>query len=354
MTGSLDDRSFVLRNDPKGMYDLTVDFPDQCRRALVAAREQFEPPVWEPPANVVVSGMGGSAAGGDFLRALIQAQGTAPCEVVRDYTLPHYVGLGTLLFAVSYSGNTEETLAAYDQARKAGAHIVVVTSGGRLGELAREHGHPLVTIPGGQPPRTALGYLLIPLLWASARLGLLPEPAFEPIWNRLEEGRSQWEMARPEEDNAAKKLARLLHGKLPILYGLGAWQAACANRWKGQIDENAKVLCFTHAFPELNHNEVLGWVAAQTQSVRDWAVVYLQDGRESAKIRRRAEVTRQLIQDRTPVYQVYALGEELLEKMLCLVYMGDFVSLYMAALNGVDPENIDWLNHLKAELAKVD
>jgi glucose/mannose-6-phosphate isomerase len=139
-----------------------------------------------------------------------------------------------------------------------------------------------------------------------------------------------------------------------VLYGLGAWQATVANRWKGQINENAKVMTFANAFPELCHNEILGWVRAGEQGVAEWVGVVLQDGTESAKMKKRAEVTERLVREVATFHRVSAVGGSLLERMLSLVLYGDFVSLYLAALNGVDPENIDSINVLKSELATVE
>jgi glucose/mannose-6-phosphate isomerase len=147
-------------------------------------------------------------------------------------------------------------------------------------------------------------------------------------------------------------LAEALHGNLAVLYGLGIWQGAIANRWKGQINENAKNLAFPNSYPELNHNEVLGWVGAGKQGVAKWLMVTLMDGTESAKMKTRSSVTEKLVGIAEP-HHVTARGDNLLEKMLSLAFYGDFVSIYLAALNGIDPENIDSINTLKEELGKV-
>jgi glucose/mannose-6-phosphate isomerase len=139
-----------------------------------------------------------------------------------------------------------------------------------------------------------------------------------------------------------------------VLYGLGTWQGVVAGRWKAQINENAKVHAFAHNFPELNHNEILGWVGTRSQGVPKWSVVILQDGAESPKIKARARITSELIGNQATFHNAFADGVSLLERMLSLTFLGDWVSLYLAALNEVDPENIDWLNHLKGELAKID
>ncbi|MFQ3668977.1 MAG: SIS domain-containing protein, partial [Fimbriimonadaceae bacterium] len=162
-----------------------------------------------------------------------------------------------------------------------------------------------------------------------------------------------WGVETPFDANPAKQLAAALKGSVSVLYGLGSYQAVVANRWKGQINENAKNLTFANAFPELNHNEILGWVKAKDQGVGRWVAVILEDGRESAKMKERARVTTELISGVCEVHRVKARGESLLERMLSLTLFGDFVSLYLAALNDVDPENIDSINVLKKALAAV-
>jgi len=350
---SLDDSSFVLRGDPKGMYRLTCGFPAQCSRALEIARAAEIPPLSRKVTAVVLTGLGGSAAGGDFTRALFEAQGSVPFSVNRDYHLASFVGPETLVFATSYSGNTEETLSAYADARKRGAQIVAVTTGGKLAELAKADGVPAIAVPGGQPPRTALGYLLIPVVYAAEKLGLLPAQDYSAAFGLIEKCVSEWGIETPFESNPTKRLAEAMSGKLGVLYGLGSWQGVVAGRWKGQINENAKSMVFANLFPELNHNEILGWVQAGKQGVAKWVAVILEDGSESPKMKARARVTADLIKGVADVHTVQARGEALLAKMLSLTLFGDFVSLYLAALAGVDPENIDSIDVLKAELAKV-
>ncbi|MBL8048691.1 MAG: bifunctional phosphoglucose/phosphomannose isomerase [Chthonomonas sp.] len=350
----LDQLDFVTRLDPKGMLDLFSKFPDQCAEALSIAQASPLPKWSAKPDNVIVAGMGGSAAGGDFVKALFDADGSIPMVVSRDYTLPNWVGPGTLMFATSYSGNTEETLSAYAQAKKAGANIIVVTGGGKLADLAAADGFPLIRIPGGQPPRTALGLLLLPVVVACEQLGLIPSQNYDQLIQALRDRVSEWGMDVPFERNEAKQLAQNLFGKLAVVYGLGNWQGLVAFRWKSQINENAKDMTFHHTFPELNHNEILGWVNCQNQGVKQWVLITIEDGTESAKIRRRREVSVELLKDRIELYPVVAKGATLLEKMIGVAMLSDFVSTYLASLNGVDPEDITWLNYLKAELAKVN
>lgn len=353
MTHPLDDRAYVTRFDPKGMLALTDAFPEQCARALDIARKASLDLGDFQPSQVVVTGLGGSAAGGDFARALCDAQASVPLIVNRDYHLASFVGEETLVFATSYSGNTEETLSAYADAMRRGARIVVLTSGGKLAELARADGNPLVTIPGGQPPRTALGYMLVPVVVALERLNILSPQPWDDAILTLRKGVERWTAESLAGDNVAKELALALYGNLSVLYGRGSWQAVVANRWKGQINENAKNMTFANVFPELCHNEILGWVKADGQGVKKWVGVILCDGSESAKMKTRDAVTRELTEGIAEWHEARSLGSSLLEKLLSLTFLGDYVSLYLACLNEVDPENIDSINLLKDRLSKV-
>jgi glucose/mannose-6-phosphate isomerase len=349
MSVDLNSRPSVTALDPKGMWHFTEEYPNQCRTALTLVDG-----VALPTGNyslAMLTGLGGSAVGGDYVRAMFEAFGEIPFIVNRDYHLPSYVNASTLVFATSYSGNTEETLSAYAEAKAAGAQIICVTSGGKLKENALADGYPVITVPGGQPPRTALGFMLIPVLAVCVKMGLLPEQDFAKAFDLCEKLCKEWTI---EGNNPiAKEIAQSLKGNLGIAYGLGPWQAIIANRWKGQINENSKNHFFINVFPELNHNEILAWVQADGQGVSKYVGVVLEDGNESAKMKKRAEVTEGLVKDLCGFRHVQATGENLLEKLLTLTYLGDFVSLYLAALNEVDPENIDSINILKSELGKI-
>lgn len=336
------------------MFSLAEAFPSQCRDAFTLA-EQVEPPeTVRAYRNIVVCGMGGSAAGGDLLGALLDEHGSIPLHTCRDYEVPNWVDESTLVFGCSYSGNTEETLSAVRQCLARECDVLCITSGGALADLARERRLPLVSIPGGQPPRTALGYLFVPLASLVARMGLLPAQDWEELFTTLEGCRRDWGMESASRSNPAKRLAVRLYGKIPLLYGLGAWHSVVASRWKSQLNENSKCMAFANAFPELNHNEIVGWTLSETQASDRWAVVILEDGQESPRMQARARITRDLVRGKAETFTVTARGESLLTKMLSLVYLADFVSLYLAALYGVDPYEIAAIDILKKSLAELD
>jgi len=350
----LDDRAFLRRNDPTDMLALTEGFAEQCQRAYDIVREVAVGSLAKQPTAIVMTGLGGSAAGGDFVKAVLDAEGSVPFTVNRDYGLPHWVGPETLVFAVSYSGNTEETLAAYEEAKRRGATVVVVSSGGKLSELAQKAGDVLVSVPGGQPPRTAMGYLLVPVLFVCQAYGLVRQQDFVGSIATLRQTREVFGPDAVSSANEAKQLAVRLTGKLGMLYAMGGWQFAVAQRWRGQINENAKEMIFTHVFPELCHNEILGWVGSGSQGVDDWVTVVLRGGDEPERMQTRAQITFDIIGDATTFVPMTALGNSVLARALSLAHVGDYVSIYLAALAGRDPGNMRAIDQLKEELAKRD
>jgi glucose/mannose-6-phosphate isomerase len=356
----LDDNAAMAALDPDGYMGLTLAFPDQCRRAHSIAEEFLRRAALpeQGVSQVVVTGLGGSAIGGDLLRSVAEECGRVPVIVNRDYDLPHFVGGDTLVLAASYSGNTEETLSAYRQARARGARIVAVTSGGALAEMAAEEGVPVCFIPGGQPPRASTGYMFFPMLAVLGACGLLTRDLGEvdAAFGLLDRYRQAYGPEVPTAANPAKQLAVELHGRIPVVYGSQGYRSVIAVRWKGQFNENAKQHAFANGFPEQNHNEILAWTLAGRQA-SNWSVVYLRDPdepREAPRIARRVEVTKDIVDGAARQHEVWAEGRTLLEKMFSLFYFGDFVTVYVAYLNGIDPTDIAGIDRLKAELAKMD
>jgi glucose/mannose-6-phosphate isomerase len=350
------DRQSVTELDPHGILALTDGFGEQCEKAEVIGRHAILPTLSGTPRTVVLTGLGGSAAGGDFVRALFEDAGRAAFLVNRDYTLPAFIGKGDLVFCASYSGNTEETLSAFAHAEKVGATIVVISSGGDLTARALAGGHSVIEVPGGQPPRTAMGWMMVPVIVACVRLGLLPEIDFAEAWANLAKGRSEWTAEVPFEANLAKKVAAECFGKIPVLYGLGSAAAVVANRVKCQIHENSKAMAHANGFPELNHNEILGWSkdgVSTAKEISQWLGILFTFGDETAKMKARAKVTLGLVGDSAAFHVVEANGQSLLSRMLWLASFGDYVSVYLARLRQVDPEDIGMINTLKEELAKV-
>lgn len=313
-----------------------------------------EAPLGPPPdvAQVLVLGMGGSGIGGDLLRGLLYERADIPVVVVKDYTLPRWVGPKTVAFACSYSGSTEETLAAYEAAGKAGAVRVAITSGGVLYEWARSEGVPVIRIPSGYPPRAALGYLFAPMLAVLERWGVLPpqEAAVAEAASVLAGLAGEWGPDRPEAENPAKRLARALAGHVPVVYALRGFTEPAALRWKTQLNENSKMFAATHVFPELNHNETVGWaLAGQPEGMLE--VVVLRDREDPPRLVQRLEITREIAFHKASGYhEVWSRGEDPLSRLASLVLFGDLVSVYLAYLNDVDPYPVVVIDELKRRL----
>lgn len=291
-----------------------------------------------------------------MLRPIAGSHLRLPLIVNRDYDLPGFLDSSVLVFACSYSGNTEETLSSYGQARRAHASIICITSGGRLEQMAKADGFPALLIPPGLPPRAALGHSLITLMAAMHALGLIPnidEPVAETI-ELLKLLRSRYGVENPETANRAKTIASSLHGKIIAIYGSSGITEGAAYRWRTQIAENAKNLAFHHVLPEMNHNELVGWVYPQ-DILRAVGVVLLRDKGDHAQVQRRFDLTRGMIEGKAGVvHEVWSAGNAVLARLMSLIYLGDFVSLYVAYLNGVDPTPVQVIESLKRQLGASD
>ncbi len=358
---SLDDQQACAKLDPAGMMGFAANYPDQVREAAQIGRS-FEPPqAFANPKLVMLSGMGGSAVAGDFLARLCEGKSAVPILVNRDYQIPECVGRDTLFIASSHSGNTEETLAATAAALKRGARILCITTGGKLREMALEHKGrrmALLEIPQTQPPmppRAALGYSLIPLVRVFEALGLYSGAGRQlgEAIRLLEHLRDRLLPEVPAKHNAAKQLASNLYGRLPWVQGTVGIMSAAAYRWRTQFNENSKTLAYSSEYPEMNHNEVIGWERAERWS-DVLSVIILRSPGDHWRVRARVDITRaKIIKPMAPVHLIEAEGQSPLAQLLWTVYFGDFVSLYLAFLNGVDPASIASINLLKGDLAKL-
>jgi glucose/mannose-6-phosphate isomerase len=338
--------------DPQSMYLLVESFPEQIKSASLVEADRALPDSINA-SSLVVTGLGGSAIGGDLARSLAGRSARIPFLVSRDYDLPGFVGRSSLVIACSYSGNTEETLSAYQQARKAGAAVVCITSGGQLEACAKADGFPVFRLPGGLPPRAALGHSLLTLLIALEKLHILSglkEPIAESV-ELLDALRVRYGVASPESDNRAKSLATSLCGKVVAIYGSTGVMDAVAFRWRTQIEENAKNLALHQAVPEMNHNELVGWVYPE-EVLRRIGVVLLRDKGDHPQVQRRFDLTAELVARKAGVvHEIWSEGDSLLARVLSTLYLGDFVSLYMSYLNKVDPTPVEVIDYLKKELA---
>jgi glucose/mannose-6-phosphate isomerase len=348
----LDQRDHWISIDPQSMRSLLESFPEQIETTAEDCRGLVLPAPKGVKA-VLVTGLGGSAIGGDLVRAIAENQLKVPVIVNRNYDLPAWVDAATVVIACSYSGNTEETLSAYKQGQRANACIVCITSGGQLETMASKDGYPVLGLPGGMPPRAALGHSLIALLASLRSMQIMPslEDSILETVTLLRKLRKQYTTENPETANAAKSLATSLHGKIIALYGSTGIMESAAYRWRSQIAENAKSLAFHHVLPEMNHNELVGWRYPE-EVLRKVGVVFLRDKGEHAQTRRRFDLTHSLIAEKTgTIHQIWSDGESPLARVLSVIYLGDFASLYLAYLNKVDPTPVAVIDYLKNNLS---
>ena len=291
----------------------------------------------DAPGGLTVCGMGGSAIGADLAAAAIGDRATRPLRTVRDYTLPPWAGADTLVLCASYSGNTEETLACYEAAGGAGAARIALTTGGKLAELARADGVPVIGVPGGMQPRAAVAYMTVGVLECAALCGAAPSLRAEV------EAASAW-LAGQLDDPRVADIAAGLEGRIPLIYGAGL-TAPVATRWKAQINENAKLPAFASILPEADHNEICGYGPG------DFTAVFLEDVAQHERVRRRIEVTSAIAAEAgLPATRVTSRGESALERVMSLVLLGDLVSVELARLAGVDPTPVEAIEELKRAL----
>jgi len=345
----------VARLDATGQFAAAATLGDQLEEAWRLSFAALEGVALSPagyrPNGVAVCGMGGSAIGGDVVKACL-TELPVPCEVVRGYDLPAWVSPRTLVIAVSYSGDTEETLSCVSAALARECRPVCVTSGGTLEALARERGLPLIAVPAGHQPRAAMGLLAAPVGAVVEAAGLATGFAaqVDEAAGLARELAAQLAPEAATERNPAKRLALRLHGRLPVIYG-GGLTGVAARRFKSQLNENADAVAFWAELPELNHNELVGWSGID-EAARGLYVVIFVDHAASDPIKRRVELTRELVARHAAGVEVLETrGEAALTRVLSLTYLGDYASLYLAMLRGIDPapvEAIDWLKRRMA------
>ncbi|MGI8795575.1 MAG: bifunctional phosphoglucose/phosphomannose isomerase [Acidimicrobiia bacterium] len=306
--------------------------------------------------NIVVLGMGGSGIAGDVLAAVGSGGLPVPVTVLKQYRTPRFVGPNTLAFAVSYSGDTEETVEMATGALDNGARVVAVSRGGRLAELVAERGGLHVSCPADVPvPRAALGALVAPLFVTLFRLGMAPDARKWLTMAQKQLG-ARRKKCRPEVEgaaNPAREIARRIGTTIPLFYGGGALGAAAAMRWKCDVNENAKAPAFWNAYPELDHNEICGWGQHGDVTRQMFTLVELRHGYEHPQLARRFSATREIIEETVAqVLEVQAEGETRLAQVLDLMYTGDWASCYLAFDHDVDPGPVDAITQLKEAIAE--
>ena len=326
------------------MKELVASFSKQLQEALVIAQQSK---ISSPKKidNILITGLGGSGIGGTNVAELTIKASAVPVIISKDYFIPAFVNENTLVVVCSYSGNTEETISAMQLAMPKKAQFVCITSGGKIKEIAEQNNFDLIVIPGGNPPRSCIGYSLVQLLHvfeAKQIANLHYKKDVEAAIRLLDD--KEYDIRQK-----AKTFAEKLHGKIPVIYSLGNTEGL-AVRFRQQINENSKMLCWHHVIPEMNHNELVGWAGGN----KNLAVCVLRTTFDYERNIKRLEINKEIFSKHTDtIFEIFAEGDSLLIQSLYLIHLTDWVSCYLADLKNIDPTEVNVIDFLKGALAKV-
>jgi glucose/mannose-6-phosphate isomerase len=327
------------------MHQLIADFPKEILHAIEIGNSAIHTGSKTPIREVIISGLGGSGIGGSLVSSLLSDSLSVPVIVNKGYFLPAFTGPQSLVVISSYSGNTEETLHALEMAMQRKAKIVCITSGGRVAAMAQANNLDLIIIPSGRPPRASLGYSLTQLLFVFAYHGIAGKHAVDELKTAANFLTSHQEEIKKQ----CFALAELLKDQRPVLYSDDKLEPV-AIRWKQQLNENAKMLCWHNVYPELNHNELVGWRNSEPKI----SLIFLLHGDEFERIKLRMKLNEQVFRQHTDhIHHIEAMGHNFMEKVMYLIHFGDWLSYYLAEMRGYDPMEIDVLNQLKDDLSKA-
>ncbi len=351
----LDDLNELAKLDSEDVLGAVERFGDQCREGWEIGRAATGLPDADGLDSIVVLGMGGSGVSGDMIQSVVEPRLPLPLRVIKSYgPLPEWIGRNTLVFAVSYSGSTEETIAALEEAHDRGSRAITISSGGALAEMARRYGLAHIQIPPGLQPRASLGYLTLPILAALVQIGLVPDlqDDLDEAVEVLSDLAERCHRKRSGPENPAKDLASRITGRIPVIYGGYGLAATAAYRFKCDLNEYAKTPSFWNVIPELDHNEVVGWNQLDEITKRDHVLILLRSPEENDRVAHRFEITRDLIEDSFgAVIEVPSEGRSTLARLLSLVLVTQLAAIYVGLSYGIDPGPVEVIQKLKAELA---
>jgi len=327
------------------MDKLIEQFSNQLREAISIGEQSLINKTTVEIRNILITGLGGSGIGGNLANQFCEHELEVPLMVNKDYFIPGFVNKHTLVIISSYSGNTEETLQAFNEAEAKGAHIVCISSGGKVIEIAKDKGYDHILIPGGNPPRTCLGYSLTQQLFILYKLGLISE---RPIAS-LKQIPDFLDKHEKNIQNLARDLAEDLFDKMPIIY-INAKMEPVAVRLRQQLNENSKILCWHHVIPEMNHNELVGW----RNEDQNLAVIIFRNEDDYDKIQKRIEINKGIFEKYTSnLFEIYSIGENDIEKAMYFIHLGDWISYFIAELREMDATEVNVIDFLKSELKKT-
>lgn len=340
--------------DPQDMFGAIYRFADQIQEAIGIGEQINLQNDYSACENIIVAGMGGSAIGGDVVKTIVNQELKIPFYVIRNYTLPNWVNEKTLVICSSYSGNTEESLSAYEDALKKGAMICGISTGGQLSEKIKSKGFDLITIPGGLQPRAALAYSFVPMLYLLKKIGLISNSLINDLSNSIISLENKRDVSSVgDASNPIFKMAKDIYGMIPIIYGITDTTGVVALRWKGQLCENSKMLAYHNEIPEMNHNEIVGW-GNNPDLLSELSVIWLKDKNDNERVRARQDITKTLLNDINIMqHEVSAEGENNVERLLDLINYGDWLSYWCAILHNTDPSPVEKINKLKKALEEI-
>jgi len=301
--------------------------------------------------SIVLVGMGGSAIGGDIINSIISEKLKVPFQVIRDYNLPGWVDKNTLVFCVSYSGNTEETISCFNDAVKKKSKIVGITSGGKLFQSINELGLDLILIPKNKPPRASIGYLSIPTLLFLEENGLIDSSSKKDLLTTSKKLRDLSKLFnKMEENNPIYSLAKKIFKTIPVIYGDFRYTNSIALRWRGQIQENSKMIAFHNSLPEMNHNEIVGYVNNE-ELFNQITIIWLKEKKYHPRINLRQKFSFELLSEKiSSQFEIDSKGESFIERLFYLVFWGDWLSYWLAILQETDPTPVVRIEELKKKL----
>ncbi len=345
-------RQQIEKIDKENMGELLVNFSKQWEEAIDLTGNLSLNIRKKRIKSICLAGMGGSAIGADLIRAFCYDKCSVPVQVIRHYNIPEWVTKSTLCITCSYSGNTEETLSAFEQAQERGAQIIAVTSGGEVLVEASQKDFDYIKIPGGLPPRAALGYSFVPLYRIFQSLGYI-ESGREALLDTGHFLKEQGELLANLEESEAVTIAEEIAGTLPIVYSDATLMEPVNLRCRGQFAENSKTLAYGNALPEMNHNEIVGWEKI-THLTGRLSVLMLCDEDDHKKVQQRMEIVEELIGSHAAsIHVLNSRGEHRLTRMFSLIQLGDWISFYLAILNEADPTPVAKIDLLKSKLAEL-
>ena len=351
----IEDLDLISEIDKSDMLGAVAKLPEQIKEAKQIVDSTTLGSIYKID-NIVISGMGASSISGDIVQTLLRDRIDIPIFVTRQYDLPKWANKDTLVISQSYSGNTEETLSTFKHASQKKSKIICISSGGKLQEFCQSREVPHIKIPSGFPPRAATGYILFSALYALKKIGVLNidiESEIEETITIADEFRNHNKKEVPEPENISKQMAKKILNTIPQVYGFGIY-SPIAKRWCTQFNENSKLICRYDEVPECNHNDIIGWSMNPEISKKFTCILFRDDENESIYISKRLNFMKKLFDEVAGnVIEIKALGKKRLAKMIYTMYIGDFVSCYLAILRKIDPTPVDAITELKNELAKL-